>query len=327
MQVGLADAGGPPRRRLLPRHAPAPGAGHRAARRPRRPGAGRAGQRPGPRGHPVAARLPAPPRPRRRAARCSSPATCSRRWSRPSTGWSSSAPAGWSARARWSSCARVPTAPARCSSAAPRPPGWPRCCAPTARGVTAEDGTLTRHRRRRRPRSGRRAFAAGIELHELRSRTSGLEEIYFQLTAGSGAVRRSVPGRSRRPGGLPMIRLVRARVDQAVHHQGLDRPAARRLRDGRRLRRAADRVRRQRRAAGIPPVGDAAVRAAGARPGHRRQRAVPDPRDHRDDPGVPAPHGDADVPRPRRAAGRWSSAKLLAYALVAVPVRAGRRWP
>ncbi|MCZ2816553.1 ATP-binding cassette domain-containing protein [Modestobacter sp. VKM Ac-2984] len=31
---------------------------------------------------------------------------------------------------------------------------------------------------------GRRAFAGGIELHELRSHTSGLEEIYFQLTAG-----------------------------------------------------------------------------------------------------------------------------------------------
>ncbi|MGY2065072.1 ABC transporter ATP-binding protein [Blastococcus sp. SYSU DS0619] len=31
---------------------------------------------------------------------------------------------------------------------------------------------------------GSRAFAAGVELHELRSRTSGLEEIYFQLTAG-----------------------------------------------------------------------------------------------------------------------------------------------
>jgi ABC-2 type transport system ATP-binding protein len=31
---------------------------------------------------------------------------------------------------------------------------------------------------------GRRAFAAGVELHELRSRTSGLEEIYFQLTTG-----------------------------------------------------------------------------------------------------------------------------------------------
>nr|WP_104528360.1 ATP-binding cassette domain-containing protein [Blastococcus saxobsidens] len=31
---------------------------------------------------------------------------------------------------------------------------------------------------------GGRAFAAGVELHELRSRSSGLEEIYFQLTAG-----------------------------------------------------------------------------------------------------------------------------------------------
>ncbi len=31
---------------------------------------------------------------------------------------------------------------------------------------------------------GGRAFAAGVELHELRSHSSGLEEIYFQLTAG-----------------------------------------------------------------------------------------------------------------------------------------------
>ncbi|MPQ99916.1 ATP-binding cassette domain-containing protein [Modestobacter sp. I12A-02628] len=31
---------------------------------------------------------------------------------------------------------------------------------------------------------GRHAFAAGVELHELRSNTSGLEEIYFRLTAG-----------------------------------------------------------------------------------------------------------------------------------------------
>jgi ABC-2 type transport system ATP-binding protein len=31
---------------------------------------------------------------------------------------------------------------------------------------------------------GRYAFGAGIELHELRSQTSGLEEIYFRLTAG-----------------------------------------------------------------------------------------------------------------------------------------------
>jgi ABC-2 type transport system ATP-binding protein len=31
---------------------------------------------------------------------------------------------------------------------------------------------------------GRRAFAGGIELHELRPHTSGLEEVYFRLTAG-----------------------------------------------------------------------------------------------------------------------------------------------
>jgi ABC-2 type transport system ATP-binding protein len=31
---------------------------------------------------------------------------------------------------------------------------------------------------------GARAFAAGLELHELRAQTSGLEELYFRLTAG-----------------------------------------------------------------------------------------------------------------------------------------------
>jgi ABC-2 type transport system ATP-binding protein len=52
------------------------------------------------------------------------------------------------------------------------------------RRVTAEGGTLSVTGTT--PADvGRRAFAAGIELHELRSRTSGLEEIYFQLTAGS----------------------------------------------------------------------------------------------------------------------------------------------
>ena len=50
--------------------------------------------------------------------------------------------------------------------------------------VTQEDGTLTVHGTT--PADvGRRAFATGVELHELRSRTSGLEEIYFQLTSGS----------------------------------------------------------------------------------------------------------------------------------------------
>jgi ABC-2 type transport system ATP-binding protein len=55
-----------------------------------------------------------------------------------------------------------------------------------ADGVAAvqEDGTLTVHGST--PADvGRTAFAAGIELHGLRSRTSGLEEIYFQLTSGS----------------------------------------------------------------------------------------------------------------------------------------------
>ena len=41
---------------------------------------------------------------------------------------------------------------------------------------------------------GRRAFAAGIELHELRAHTSGLEEIYFQLTAGQEQFAAPAPG-------------------------------------------------------------------------------------------------------------------------------------
>jgi hypothetical protein len=31
---------------------------------------------------------------------------------------------------------------------------------------------------------GAQAFRAGVELHELRAETSGLEELYFRLTAG-----------------------------------------------------------------------------------------------------------------------------------------------
>jgi ABC-2 type transport system ATP-binding protein len=50
--------------------------------------------------------------------------------------------------------------------------------------VTTEDGGALAVTGSTPADVGRRAFAAGIELHELRSRTSGLEEIYFQLTAG-----------------------------------------------------------------------------------------------------------------------------------------------
>ncbi|TFV52419.1 ATP-binding cassette domain-containing protein [Blastococcus sp. TF02A-35] len=46
-----------------------------------------------------------------------------------------------------------------------------------------EDGGLTVHGRSSAD-VGARAFAAGVELHELRPHSSGLEEIYFQLTAG-----------------------------------------------------------------------------------------------------------------------------------------------
>jgi ABC-2 type transport system ATP-binding protein len=41
---------------------------------------------------------------------------------------------------------------------------------------------------------GRRAFTAGIELHELRPHTSGLEEIYFQLTSGHEQFAAPSPG-------------------------------------------------------------------------------------------------------------------------------------
>jgi ABC-2 type transport system ATP-binding protein len=59
--------------------------------------------------------------------------------------------------------------------------------------VSQEDGTLTVTGST--PADiGHRAFAAGIELHELRSHTSGLEEIYFQLTSGQEQFAAPSPG-------------------------------------------------------------------------------------------------------------------------------------
>ncbi|MCW2696137.1 MAG: transporter related protein [Modestobacter sp.] len=40
---------------------------------------------------------------------------------------------------------------------------------------------------------GRRAFAAGVELHELRAHSSGLEEVYFRLTTGQEEFAASTP--------------------------------------------------------------------------------------------------------------------------------------
>jgi ABC-2 type transport system ATP-binding protein len=60
--------------------------------------------------------------------------------------------------------------------------------------VTEEDGGALAVPGTTPAEVGRRAFAAGIELHELRSRTSGLEEIYFQLTAGQEQFAAPSPG-------------------------------------------------------------------------------------------------------------------------------------
>ncbi len=48
---------------------------------------------------------------------------------------------------------------------------------------------------------GSAAFAAGVELHELRPHTSGLEEIYFQLTAGQEQFAAPTPGAAVPQGG------------------------------------------------------------------------------------------------------------------------------
>jgi ABC-2 type transport system ATP-binding protein len=59
--------------------------------------------------------------------------------------------------------------------------------------VSQEDGVLT-VTGATPAEVGHHAFAAGIELHELRPHTSGLEEIYFQLTSGSEQFAAPSPG-------------------------------------------------------------------------------------------------------------------------------------
>ena len=82
-----------------------------------------------------------------------------------------------------------------------------------------------------------------------------------------------------------------------------------------------------------PPAGrHPAVRGARLRRQRQRRRPVPDPRHHRDDAGVPAPDGDADVPHRRRGAAassspscsptRWSP---IPFALLVLAVERPRR--
>ena len=210
-------------RRLLHGHAPAPRPGRRAARRPAGAAARRAGQRPRPRGHPLAAAVPAPPR-RPGHAPCWSPATCSPRSSRPSTTSSSSPTAGSCSRARWPRC----TASRRPSSAPPTRSPWPaRCDRPGWRAtvdrartrLTAAAGDLAP--------IGDVALRAGLPIHELRA----------QPDRPRGAVLRAHRG-AREPQpqpGRPACRPHRTERDAPRHTKG-------RRSDGRRDHRGAPQV-------------------------------------------------------------------------------------
>ena len=73
---------------------------------------------------------------------------------------------------------------------------------------------------------------------------------------------------------------------------------------------------------GCPPSARPEFEHAGLRDRRQRRRAAADPRHHRDDPGVPAPHGHADLPhQPRRGAGGRRQADRLRPGR-----RAVRRW-
>jgi ABC-2 type transport system ATP-binding protein len=61
------------------------------------------------------------------------------------------------------------------------------------RSVTDQDGALTVTGTTAAD-IGHAAFTAGIELHELRPHSSGLEEIYFQLTSGQEQFAAAPPG-------------------------------------------------------------------------------------------------------------------------------------
>ena len=83
---------------------------------------------------------------------------------------------------------------------------------------------------------GHHAFAAGIELHELRPHTSGTRGDLLPAHQRLRTVRRPVTRHDRHPGGHPMINTGALGVDETLHHPHVDRSAPRRLRHGGRLR-------------------------------------------------------------------------------------------
>ncbi|MGY1811952.1 ABC transporter ATP-binding protein [Blastococcus sp. SYSU D00820] len=65
------------------------------------------------------------------------------------------------------------------------------------RRVTVEDPTRLTITGVTTDEVGRAAFTAGVELHELRAHTSGLEDIYFRLTSGQEQYAATTPGEAR----------------------------------------------------------------------------------------------------------------------------------
>ena len=172
--------------------------------------------------------------------------------------------------------ARGPTAPARVlvRSPAGAAPGRGAARRRATAVATDGDGRADRHRAARRPRSAAARSPRGIELHELRAHTSGLEEVYFRLTAGQEQFAAADPARrpSRReqPDDPPGPR----RVDQAASPPGSGSACSLgAVRPGRRLRRAVHRASPATPTDGPPGGRRPAVRAAGPLAGRPTRRS------------------------------------------------------
>ena len=168
-------------RRLLDRDAAAARARAVAARRPAAAGPRRAGQRPRPRGHPLAARLPAPPLPRPGQDRAGlQPPAAGGRADRRRRRHHLQRNA-WSSRARWPTSAEEPARVVRTSDPAASPCSGPRA---RRREFRARRGRHPVRALDRPAGDRRRRAAAGLPVWELRRREADLEALFFELTEG-----------------------------------------------------------------------------------------------------------------------------------------------